>query len=139
MLGKRPRASATGPRPAVLFVTVGALTGLLLNAALSPGVRGYVKIAAAIGVGLLAEALFLDLRERNRSASGTALFADGRMPSLPRVRSALIYLLASLAAVACLSVVLPPGATPLPLVGGTATAWVFTRSLVGPLRPSQSG
>jgi len=123
----------------VLFVTVGTLTGLLLNAMPAAEVRGDVKIAAAIGVGLLAEALFLDLRERNRSASGTALFADGRMPSLPRVRSALIYLLASLAAVACLSVVLPPGATPLPLVGGTATAWVFTRSLVGPLRPSQSG
>jgi hypothetical protein len=139
MLGKRTGASATGPLPAVLFVTVGALTGLLLNAVLSPGVMGDVKIAPAIGIGLLADALFLDLRERKHAASGTALSADGRMPSLPRVRSAVIYLLASLAAVACLSVVLPPGATPLPLVGGTATAWVFTRSLVGPLRPSQSG
>lgn len=139
MLGKRTGASATGPLSAVLFVTVGTLTGLFLNAMPAPEVRGDVKIAAAIGAGLLAEALFLDLRERKHAASGTALSAHGRMPSLPRVRSALIYLLASLAAVACLSVVLPPAATPLPLVGGTATAWVFTRSLVGPLRPSQSG
>ncbi|WDT93743.1 hypothetical protein JDY09_00300 [Thermoleophilum album] len=118
-------------------MTIGILAGVAIGAVPALELNADIKIAAAIGAGLLAEALFLDLRERNRSASGAALSTDGRMPSLPRVRPALIYLLASLAFVGCLTVVLPPASTPLPVVAGSVAAWLLTRSIARSLRAIQ--